>query len=249
MAKSRSAGRVVVCVLVLAVLAGCSWSGTPSPPTPGQKAGHGKKRGTQRPYTIRGKTYYPIASADGFAEEGAASWYGPNFHGKRTSCGEVYDMHKLTAAHKILPMHTMIRVTNLDNGKSVVVRVNDRGPFVSGRIVDMSKAGAHALGMHRAGTARVRLETVGGVPGLSSDGDLPGPFYVQVGAFVNKSNAERLLSRMQRMGYRNSRIHYREVDGQTFWRVHAGTFPTLVKADRARRKMDSEFKGAFIIAQ
>ena len=110
---------------------------------------------TQRPYAINGITYYPLPSAHGYAESGIASWYGPNFHGKRTSNGEVYDMHAMTAAHKTLPMNTMLLVKNLDNGRETVVRVNDRGPFVRNRIVDLSLNAAQQLNIVGNGTARV----------------------------------------------------------------------------------------------
>jgi len=97
---------------------------------------------TQRPYEIFGEVYYPLPSADGFAEEGIASWYGPDFHGNCTSCGEIYDMYEFTAAHKLLPMHTYVRVLNLENNRETVVRINDRGPFVKGRVIDLSLAAA-----------------------------------------------------------------------------------------------------------
>jgi len=239
-------GRCLALALA-ALVCGCSVFSGPSGPPAGYRGG----KGTQRPYVINGVTYYPLASAHGYAEEGVASWYGPNFHGKRTSNGEVYDMYAMTAAHKILPMNTVLKVTNLENGRSIEVRVNDRGPFVSGRIIDLSRAGAESIGMHQKGTARVRIETMGDVPGvdMADLSDMRGVFYVQVGAFVNPENAERLLTRMRRMGYAGSRLHYREVDGERFWRVHAGTFGTLGEAERARRTLDGEFHGAFVIAQ
>lgn len=245
----RAAGLLSFALAAALLLGGCAiFGGGETPSGPGGKSSSGK-RGTQRPYTIKGKTYYPLASAHGYAEEGIASWYGPNFHGKRTSNGEVYDMYKMTAAHKILPMNTTLKVTSLENGRSIVVRVNDRGPFVAGRVIDLSRSGAEALDMHRKGTARVRLETVGGIPGAASMEDIPGPFYIQVGAFVNPDNAERLLSRMRRMGFSQSRIHYREIDGERFWRVHAGTFSSLAEAEMARARLSGEFKGAFVIGE
>ena len=100
---------------------------------------------TMRPYTINGKTYYPTVVKVGDRDSGIASWYGPDFHGKRTSNGEIYDMHAMTAAHKTLPMNTMVRVTNIKNGKNIIVRINDRGPFVAGRVIDLSKTGAVKL--------------------------------------------------------------------------------------------------------
>lgn len=110
-----------------------------------------------RPYSIDGKTYYPAEDMN-YSETGIASWYGPGFHGNRTANGEVYDQYQVSAAHKTLPMPSIVRVTNLDNGRSVMARINDRGPFVPGRIIDMSRAGAHEIGLDVSGTARVRVE-------------------------------------------------------------------------------------------
>ena len=119
------------------------------------------QRATMRPYTINGKTYYPTTVSVGDTASGTASWYGPDFHGKKTSNGETYNMNAMTAAHKTLPMNTMVRVTNLGNGAQTTVRINDRGPFVAGRIIDLSKAAATSIGMIGTGTARVKLEVVG----------------------------------------------------------------------------------------
>lgn len=119
------------------------------------------QKATMRPYTINGKTYYPTTVNVGDTATGTASWYGPDFHGKKTSNGEIYNMNAMTAAHKTLPMNTMVRVTNLGNGAQTTVRINDRGPFVAGRIIDLSKAAATNIGMVGAGTARVKLEVVG----------------------------------------------------------------------------------------
>lgn len=116
---------------------------------------------TMRPYTINGKTYYPTTVNVGDTASGTASWYGPNFHGKKTSNGETYNMNAMTAAHKTLPMNTMVRVTNLNNNRQAVVRINDRGPFVAGRIIDLSKAAANQISMLGTGTAPVKLEIVG----------------------------------------------------------------------------------------
>lgn len=113
-------------------------------------------------YVIDGKRYHILASAKGFREKGQASWYGEPFHGRKTASGEVYDMHKISAAHKTLPLHTWVEVRNLDNNKVMAVRVNDRGPFVKGRIIDLSRAAANELGMLNAGLARVRIRAITG---------------------------------------------------------------------------------------
>lgn len=120
------------------------------------------KKDPGRPYTIRGKTYTPLRTVfTGDFQKGVASWYGPGFHGRKTSSGEVYDMHALTAAHNTLPLHTMVRVTNLDNNKDVVVRVNDRGPFVDDRVIDLSLNAAQQLGMVGPGIVPVQVSVIG----------------------------------------------------------------------------------------
>lgn len=127
-------------------------------------------------------------------EEGIASWYGYPYHGRPTSSGEIYNMYDLTAAHRTLPFGTRVRTHNLDNGQAVEVRINDRGPFIEGRIIDLSYAAAQAIGMVRAGTARVRLEILGPAALPSPE---PGVYAVQVGAFRDRDNAERLKVRIE----------------------------------------------------
>ena len=132
-----------------------------------QRAHHHREDGkkyshpTMRPYTVRGIKYYPTVVSVGDTFRGNASWYGPDFHGKLTSNGETYDMYAMTAAHKTLPMNTIVRVTNLRNSKSTVVRINDRGPFVSTRIIDLSNSAARKIEMIGTGTAPVKLEVLG----------------------------------------------------------------------------------------
>lgn len=117
--------------------------------------------GTMKPYTVNGKTYYPTVVGVGETATGIASWYGPGFHGKTTSNGETYNQNAFTAAHKTLPMNTIVSVTNLDNGRKTTVRINDRGPFVDNRVIDVSKAAATRLDMLKSGTAPVKLEVIG----------------------------------------------------------------------------------------
>ena len=116
---------------------------------------------TMKPYTIRGIKYYPEVVEVGDAYDGIASWYGPDFHGKLTSNGETYNMHDMTAAHKTFPMNTIVKVINVENGLSTVVRVNDRGPFIGTRIIDLSNAAAHKIEMVNKGTASVKIEVLG----------------------------------------------------------------------------------------
>jgi rare lipoprotein A len=219
----------------------------------GAPPSRGAPKGTYKPYTIRGKTYTPLHSAESFREEGLASWYGPDFHGKKTASGEIYNMYAGTGAHKILPMGTKVRVTNLENGKRTVVRINDRGPFVRGRVVDVSRAAAEELDMVAKGTVRVRVESIDVVPGYTAPtvaggaGDMPGSFYVQIGAFTVRENAQALL-RTIRGQYTGSRITEAVIGGQRFWRVQCGTFSSLGKAEQARNSLESTYPACFVIA-
>lgn len=151
-------------------------------------------------YTQFGKRYCPMISAEGFVETGVASWYGEDFHGKPTAIGEPYNMYAMTAAHKTLPLPTRVRVTNLENGRSAELRVNDRGPFVDDRVIDLSYSAAQELGVVRRGTARVRIEALeaGGSPGANS---VAGSYaYLQAGAFAYRENAAKLYYRIQQSG-------------------------------------------------
>lgn len=152
-------------------------------------------------------------SAEGYRREGIASWYGEKFHGKRTSSGEPYDMYALTAAHTTLPLPTHVRVTNLENERSIIVRVNDRGPFKDNRLIDLSYAAAYRLGFLDSGTARVRVEALTG----NSEGD--GQVRVQVGAFREAGNARALRRRLENQGIDAVRVH--EADGGVY-RVQVG---------------------------
>ncbi len=136
------------------------------------------------------------------AEEGYASWYGGKFQGRQTASGEIFDTNKLTAAHKALPFNTHVKVTNLENGKSVVVRINDRGPFIEGRIIDLSRAGAKAIAMTGAGIARVRLDIVKTADAAETAPDTSRNLLcsIQVGAFSSRENALRLKSLLESNG-------------------------------------------------
>ncbi|MER2493243.1 septal ring lytic transglycosylase RlpA family protein [Catenovulum sediminis] len=134
-------------------------------------------RGGNKNYNVLGQDYRVLTNAEGFSEEGIASWYGQKFHGHLTSNGEIYDMYSMSAAHKTLPLPTYVRVTNLSNGKKAVVRVNDRGPFHEGRIIDLSYAAAYKLGITATGTAKVKIEALHSAPG----------FYIEVAQDQEKS--------------------------------------------------------------
>lgn len=172
-------------------------------------------KGTMKPYTVNGKTYYPTVVEVGESAEGIASWYGPGFHGKKTSNGETYNQNAFTAAHKTLPMNTILSVTNLNNGRKTTVRINDRGPFVENRIIDLSKAAASQIDMLHTGTAPVRLEVIGfgsidnshqivhqnvdlGYNGEIVDNGNTyegGNFMVQIGAFRLREGAQRIVEK------------------------------------------------------
>lgn len=155
-------------------------------------------------------------------QQGIASWYGADFHGKQTSSGEVYDMYQLTCAHNTLPLGTMVMVTNLENGRSVELKVNDRGPFVKGRIINVSYAAARMLGMHEQGTAAVRVEVIGTAPPTQ-------PFTVQVGSFVSDTNAQNLAEQL-RKDFDNVQITRLETPTQKYYRVRVGQFDTRESA-------------------
>ena len=163
-------------------------------------------------------------------QQGIASWYGADFHGKQTSSGEVYDMYQLTCAHNTLPLGTMVMVTNLENGRSVELKVNDRGPFVKGRIIDLSYAAARMLGMHEQGTAAVRVEVIGTVVQLAQ------PFTVQVGSFVSETNA-RILAEQLRKDFDNVQITTMETPTQKYHRVRVGQFDTRESAMRTAERL------------
>lgn len=153
--------RKLAAFLICASLAATLLSGCASKTPTTSKSGATKRSDpTLAPYVIKNKKYYPIADATGFKEKGLASWYGDYFHGRPTSNGERYDMYGMTAAHKILPMNTLLRVRNLDNGKETLVRVNDRGPFVDGRIIDLSFTAAEQLDIVGPGTSRVEIVAI-----------------------------------------------------------------------------------------
>ena len=217
-----------ITAVLIALLAGCG-STKPRPdhediggiPDAVPRAEPKSKYGNMSSYVVMGRRYHTKASGKGYVKRGQASWYGSKFHGRRTSSGEVYDMHQMTAAHKTLPLPSYVQVTNLENGRHAVVRVNDRGPFQGGRIIDLSYAAAKKLGVVAAGTARVEVRSIdprdhGGLvatrtPAAPKRADQPdksvGPFedptlaasdqlYLQVGAFDELANAEQLRHRL-----------------------------------------------------
>lgn len=155
-------------------------------------------RFANRSYVALGNTYTPLTERRPYTEEGVASWYGRRFQGKKTASGEPYDMYAMSAAHPTLPIPSYARVTALDNGKSVVVRINDRGPFHSTRVIDLSYVAAYKLGFLKNGSARVRVESLDPAAYDTQSGALEGGIYLQVGAFSSAENARQLHDRLMR---------------------------------------------------
>jgi peptidoglycan lytic transglycosylase len=198
------------------------------------------KRGNPPFYTVLGKRYTVLDSSDGYVERGVASWYGPTFHGESTSIGEAYDMYGMSAAHKTLPLPAYARVTNLSNGKSIVVRINDRGPFAKNRIIDLSYTAAAKLDMLRDGTALVEVRTLR--PGSDdnlrrSDETPPQTLYVQAGAFSDEANAKRLVQRLQAGGITNCFVRGPLDSGPKLFRVRAGPVASTAEFDNLAARL------------
>jgi rare lipoprotein A len=259
-----TAGRALAAPLALAIavkLAACV-SAPPSPPytvppesvTPPPISGsvpdaiprlepHARK-GNPPFYVVFGKRYYVLSSSVGYWERGVASWYGPGFHKVLTSTGERYDMYGMTAAHKTLPLPAYVRVTNLQNGRSVVVRVNDRGPFVGNRIIDLSYAAAAKLGMLRNGTAMVDVRTIDPpAPAITAANGLPAApapnaeaagaaLFVQAGAFSDPANAEHLAEKLRARSYGKVFVREDQIAGRKMYRVRIGPVPDVAEFDR-----------------
>jgi rare lipoprotein A len=183
----------------------------------------------------------PASVPVGYSEEGIASWYGIPFHGRAAADGEIYDMEKLVAAHRVLPFNTWLRVTNLNNGKTADVRVIDRGPFVDGRIIDLSKAAARQIGLLGPGVGPVRIEVI------SAPADVPSAdFYaVQVGAFSSEQHAQALRARYaERFG--DARVVPKQ-GAQLLWRVLVGKESTIEAARQLAANIGAEDKTVFVV--
>ena len=242
-------GFLTVCSLLL-IIHGCS-TGKPAPKP--------ASAGYPKPYKVMGKWYQPVPHSHGFSQRGKASWYGRKFHGRKTANGEIYNMYAMTAAHKTLPLGTYVRVHNLKNNRKVDVRINDRGPFVRGRIIDLSYASAKKLGVVGPGTAPVKITALGSlVRSKTKKGSIKsyvpldyykGNFTVQIGAFSDRSNAERLKQKLDKK-YRHVHITAFNNGYETFYRVRVGRCSTLEKAIEYENKLiGNGFEGAFAIAE
>lgn len=198
------------------------------------------KYGNPTSYVVLGKRYYVMPSSNDYKERGIASWYGSKFHGKRTSSGEPYDMHAMTAAHKTLPLPTYVKVTNLKNGRQVILKVNDRGPFHESRIIDLSHTAAVKLGIKGTGTGLVEVEaltpgqthTAAEAPSYTPDKLAAVGLYLQLGAFVSSQNAYQLKDRVNlSLAANQARISKTLREGQQFYRVRIGPFRNTEQAD------------------
>ncbi|RLA83929.1 MAG: septal ring lytic transglycosylase RlpA family lipoprotein [Epsilonproteobacteria bacterium] len=213
-------------------------------------------RATMRPYVVFNKKYYPTLAHIGDNLNGIASWYGPNFHAKKTSNGEIYNMYAMTAAHKTLPMNTVVEVENLVNGKKIIVRINDRGPFVAGRIIDLSNKAAHQIDMVKTGTVKVRLTVLGfnGKIAKSSDEKQQtasvGNYYIQVGVFGKSDGAKTTKRKFEMILDENKYkviLKKSKLDKNEITRVWISGFRS---EDEARDfKENNELPQAMVIAQ
>ncbi len=238
----------VLLVIIILLLSGCSENRS-------FKLSKARMKATMRPYTIKGRTYHPTYVKVNDTMRGISSWYGPNFHGKYTSSGEVYNMYDKTAAHKTWPMNTMVLVENLDNGKSVVVRINDRGPFVRGRVIDCSYRAGKAIGLHKSGIARVKLTVLGFAGKIYKPKSKASPppkvkltnFGVQIGAFKSYEGAKKQKMKfLYKIGSKNRIVikKFDEVDG-TLFRVWILGFNSEYEAKSFIKKKN--IKGGVVI--
>ncbi|MEO7478542.1 MAG: septal ring lytic transglycosylase RlpA family protein [Lysobacteraceae bacterium] len=223
--------------------------------------------GNRSPYVVLGKSYTVLPSAKGYVERGLASWYGTKFDGRVTSSLEPYDINQFSAAHRTLPLPSFARVTNLENGRSVIVRVNDRGPFHDGRLIDLSYAAAIKLGVNVHGTAQVEVRGIDtgapdrsdaalnvpiinaparAVPSTPTVGPMIGPAiiapttrgFLQLASYTDRGNAERMLKRLLDASIKNAELVSVQVGGQTLWRVHVGPF-SADEAERVAEQLDT----------
>jgi rare lipoprotein A len=207
---------------------------------------------------VFGKRYYVLDSSEGFVQRGIASWYGTKFHGRLTSSGETYNMYEMTAAHKTLPIPVYVQVRNLDNGRSMVVRVNDRGPFIEGRIIDLSYAAAKKLGVDGPGTANVEISVVNEgesrptsvvrtIP-LNTSIDDEFPLFIQMGSFSNHMNASNLVQTLIAANESSASISQLQTEAGPLYRVRVGPMADVDEANAILARLRSKgFPAAHIV--
>lgn len=210
----------------------------------------------QKPYTVAGKRYEPLSSHEGYVQEGIASSYGRDFHGRKTSSGEAFDMNSMTAAHKTLPLGVYVKVRHKRTGREIVVRINDRGPFVRDRIIDLSEEAARRLEMIREGVAAVKITALGyKTDQTSRDAQYRAPvsydngsFALQVAALKNRANAYRYADELKRK-YGAADVQEANVEGSMFYRVRLGHYSSLQTAQSAQESFERKgFPGNFVVA-
>ncbi len=188
------------------------------------------KNGNPPFYEVAGRRYIVLPTAAGYVEQGIASWYGPDFHGGRTASGETFDMNAMSGAHPTLPLPSWVRVTNLENGRSVIIRLNDRGPFSKNRIIDLSRAAAERLDMIRSGTARVEVRSLAtGEPAPQTP--QAEALFAQAGAFSGRENAEGLAGRLRAAGIADVTVSEATIEGRRMFRVRVGPVVSLAEFD------------------
>jgi len=230
-------------VVLLGGCAGLGGDGGPLLPRPGAgsvpdavpRAEPPSRYGNPRSYVVNGRRYHTLRSSRGYRERGIASWYGRKFHGRRTSSGETYDMYAMTAAHRTLPLPSYVEVTNLENGRRAVVRVNDRGPFHEDRLIDLSYAAARKLGIVGHGTALVEVRALepGAGPAPVAPVAARARLFVQAGAFELRANAERLRARLAAALGFPVEVSRFERGGRRLYRVRVGPLAGGEAAERA----------------
>ncbi len=255
----RSLSTFMACTFVLSACS--SFRTVDGPPAPGDKRSIGSvpedavpraesrsKYGNPKSYVVFGKRYYVLNSSRGYEERGVASWYGRKFHGRRTSSGETYDMYAMTAAHKSLPLPTYVQVTNLQNGRRTVVRVNDRGPFHGNRLIDLSHSAARKLGIIEKGTGLVSIralqpgekppnEQILRAAGSAGSALAKVGIYLQAGAFAVRKNALRLKDRLVSIARHKVWIEKTVSGTIDIFRVRLGPLQSVEEADQLARKM------------
>lgn len=208
-------------------------SGTGEEPTP--NAEPLSRYGNHSPYTVRGKTYRVLPSSQGYRKTGTASWYGRKFHGHKTSSGEIYDMFQFSAANRELPLPSFVEVTNLDNGRSVIVRVNDRGPFHGDRLIDLSFAAAEKLDMVSSGTARVEVRAINAL----AAGPMDGKVWLQVGAYSEREFADDVRRKLRANAIQEVTVSRVRSNRRLLWRVRVGPFTNENSIRNAADKIQS----------
>jgi len=217
-------------------------------------------QGNPPSYVVFGKRYYVLDNSEGFVQRGVASWYGTKFHGRPTSSGEIYNMHEMTAAHKTLPIPVYVHVRNLDNGRSAVVKVNDRGPFIPGRIIDLSYAAAKKLGVDGPGTANVEISVlasgeseptraVRSIP-LPARIDEDLPLFIQMGSFASQMNANNLVQSLLASNEKAVKISELQTDAGLLYRVRVGPLFDIEEANVILSRLrDKGFQTARIVVE